>query len=115
MTDPSTLSASEAATRVASGQVSASTLAEAMLAHIAAREPVLRAFTHLEPALVMRQAATNQLPDLSYQGFNRLRLFAVTAGGRGLEVSRGWVGGVRGEGQGAWSGAGGWAGHWEGL
>jgi len=26
--------------------------------------------------LILRQAATNQLPDLSYQGFNRLRLFA---------------------------------------
>ena len=26
--------------------------------------------------LLLRQAATNQLPDLSYQGFNRLRVFA---------------------------------------
>lgn len=26
--------------------------------------------------LILRQAASNQLPDLSYQGFNRLRLFA---------------------------------------
>ena len=26
--------------------------------------------------LILRQAATNQLPDLSYQGFNRLRVFA---------------------------------------
>ena len=77
MTDPSTLSASEAATRVASGQLSASTLAEAMLARIAAREPVLRAFTHLEPALVMRQAAR---VDLAVRAGRKLPLAGLFMG-----------------------------------
>lgn len=57
MTDPTTLSASEAAARIAAGQLSASALAEAMLERIAAREPVVRAFIHLDPALMRAQAA----------------------------------------------------------
>lgn len=57
MTDPSSLPAAQAAAAIAAGRLSATGLAEAMLARIAAREPSLRAFTHHEPALVMRQAA----------------------------------------------------------
>lgn len=56
MTDPSTLSAAEAARRVQAGTLKARDLAEAMLAVIAAREPDVRAFVHLDPALVRRQA-----------------------------------------------------------
>lgn len=57
MINPASLSAPEAAARIADGRLSAIALAEVMLARIAEREPALRAFTHLEPALVMRQAA----------------------------------------------------------
>ena len=56
MSDPSTLSASEAVAQIASGKLSASTLAEAMLAVIAKKEKVLRAFTHMKPAQMRKQA-----------------------------------------------------------
>ena len=57
MTDHSLLSATAATARIAAGSLTATALAEAMLARIAAREPVLRAFTHHDPGLVRRQAA----------------------------------------------------------
>lgn len=57
MSDPSTLSASEAAAQIAAGQLSASALAEAMLARIAKREKVLKAFAWLKPAQIRQQAA----------------------------------------------------------
>jgi len=57
MTHPASLSAVQAAAAITAGSLSATALAEEMLARIAAREPVLRAFTHHEPALVLRQAA----------------------------------------------------------
>ncbi|MDB5415741.1 MAG: amidase, partial [Rubritepida sp.] len=57
MSDPSLLSASEAASRIAAGSLTASALAEAMLARIAKREPVLKAFIHFKPAHVRQQAA----------------------------------------------------------
>lgn len=57
MTDLTALSATDAAARIAAGTLKAQDLAEAMLDAIAAREPVLHAFAHLEPALVRRQAA----------------------------------------------------------
>ncbi|MCU0944580.1 MAG: amidase [Rubritepida sp.] len=56
MTEPAALPAAEAARRIAAGTLKARDLAEAMLARIAAREPVVRAFVHLDPALVRRQA-----------------------------------------------------------
>lgn len=55
---------------------------DAIAAEFAKREPDIRVEWVTTPnyeegmQLVLRQAATNQLPDLSYQGFNRLRLFA---------------------------------------
>ena len=57
MINPIAFSPPEAAARIADGRLSAIALAEVMLARIAEREPVLRAFTHIEPALVLRQAA----------------------------------------------------------
>jgi Asp-tRNA(Asn)/Glu-tRNA(Gln) amidotransferase A subunit family amidase len=57
MTDPATLSATEAARRIRDGRLSATGLTEALLARIAAREPEVRAFIHLDPALALRQAA----------------------------------------------------------
>ena len=57
MINPAAFSPPEAAARIADGRLSAIALAEVMLARIAEREPVLRAFTHIEPALVLRQAA----------------------------------------------------------
>jgi len=57
MSDPSTLSASEAAAQIAAGTLSASALAEAMLARIAKKEKVLRAFAHMKPAQLRKQAA----------------------------------------------------------
>jgi multiple sugar transport system substrate-binding protein len=55
---------------------------DAIAAEFARREPNIRIEWVTTPnyeegmQLVLRQAATNQMPDLSYQGFNRLRLFA---------------------------------------
>lgn len=57
MTNPASLSATDAAARIAAGTLKAQDLAEAMLDVIAQREPVVRAFAHLDPALVRRQAA----------------------------------------------------------
>ena len=55
---------------------------DAIVAEFAKREPGIRVNFVTTPnyeegnQLILRQAATNQLPDLSYQGFNRLRVFA---------------------------------------
>jgi multiple sugar transport system substrate-binding protein len=55
---------------------------DAIGAEFAKREPNVRVTYVATPnyedgaQLILRQAATNQLPDLSYQGFNRLRVFA---------------------------------------
>jgi len=55
---------------------------DAILAEFAKREPGIKVNIVTTPnyeegaQLLLRQAATNQLPDLSYQGFNRLRVFA---------------------------------------
>jgi multiple sugar transport system substrate-binding protein len=55
---------------------------DAIAAEFARREPGIRVTFITTPnyeegtQLILRQAATNQLPDLSYQGFNRLRVFA---------------------------------------
>lgn len=55
---------------------------DAIAAEFAKREPNIKVNFITTPnyeegtQLVLRQAATNQLPDLSYQGFNRLRVFA---------------------------------------
>jgi len=57
MTNLASLSATDAASRIAAGTLKAQDLAEAMLDVIATREPVVRAFAHLDPALVRRQAA----------------------------------------------------------
>jgi multiple sugar transport system substrate-binding protein len=54
---------------------------DAIIEAFARREPAIRVTTVTTPnyeegaQLLLRQAATNQLPDLSYQGFNRLRIF----------------------------------------
>jgi Asp-tRNA(Asn)/Glu-tRNA(Gln) amidotransferase A subunit family amidase len=57
MTDPSTLPATEAARRLRDGRLSATALTEALLARIATRDPVVRAFVHLDPAAALRAAA----------------------------------------------------------
>ena len=57
MTEIADLTASEAARRIAAGSLTASALAEACLARIAEREPEVRAFAWLDPALVRRGAA----------------------------------------------------------
>jgi multiple sugar transport system substrate-binding protein len=55
---------------------------DAIAAEFARREPGIRVNFVTTPnyeegtQLLLRQAATNQLPDLSYQGLNRLRIFA---------------------------------------
>jgi multiple sugar transport system substrate-binding protein len=54
---------------------------DAIVEAFARREPGIRVATVTSPnyeegaQLLLRQAATGQLPDLSYQGFNRLRIF----------------------------------------
>lgn len=57
MTDPAQLTATEAARAIAAGRLSATELMEACLARAAAREPVVRAFVHLDPAQARRAAA----------------------------------------------------------
>jgi len=57
MTEIADLTASEAARRIAAGSLTASALAEACLARISEREPDVRAFAWLDPALVRRGAA----------------------------------------------------------
>ncbi|EFH11863.1 ABC transporter substrate-binding protein [Pseudoroseomonas cervicalis] len=55
---------------------------DALLAGFAKAEPGIKVNIVTTPnyeegaQLILRQATTNQLPDLSYQGFNRLRVFA---------------------------------------
>lgn len=55
---------------------------DAIMAEFAKREPNIKVNFITTPnyeegaQLVLRQAATGQLPDLTYQGFNRLRVFA---------------------------------------
>ncbi|MCQ4160481.1 ABC transporter substrate-binding protein [Roseomonas sp. GC11] len=55
---------------------------DAMLAAFAKAEPGIKVTYVTTPnyeegaQLILRQASTGQLPDLSYQGFNRLRIFA---------------------------------------
>ncbi|WP_159996114.1 ABC transporter substrate-binding protein [Roseomonas sp. 18066] len=55
---------------------------DAILAGFARQEPGIKVNFVTTPnyeegaQLILRQATTNQLPDLSYQGFNRLRVFA---------------------------------------
>ncbi|MDB5380937.1 MAG: amidase [Rhodospirillales bacterium] len=58
MTHPADLSLSDANQRVQAGTLSAAELAEAYLERILAREPVLRAFAWLDPALVRQEATT---------------------------------------------------------
>ncbi|MBU8540118.1 amidase [Falsiroseomonas tokyonensis] len=57
MTDPSRLTATEAARAIAAGRLSTSELMEACLARAAAREPAVRAFIHLDPGQARRNAA----------------------------------------------------------
>jgi Asp-tRNA(Asn)/Glu-tRNA(Gln) amidotransferase A subunit family amidase len=57
MTDPASLTATEARRRIRDGRLTATALAEACLARIAAEEPRIRAFAWLDPAGVRRRAA----------------------------------------------------------
>src|SRR4051794_6243417 len=57
MTDPAALPAAQAARQIQAGRLTAVALTEALLARIAAREPVVKAFIHLDPGLALRQAA----------------------------------------------------------
>ena len=56
MTDPSRLSATEAVALLAGGDLTAEALARACLDRVLARDPAVRAWTHLDPALVLAQA-----------------------------------------------------------
>ncbi|HZF77887.1 MAG TPA: amidase [Acetobacteraceae bacterium] len=60
MTDPSRLSATEAARAIAAGRLSAPALMEACLARAAEREGVVRAFVHLDPAQALRAAGRSK-------------------------------------------------------
>jgi len=56
MPDPSRLTATEAARRIRDGQLSPVALMEACLARIADRDPVVRAYAHLDPDHALRNA-----------------------------------------------------------
>ncbi|HWL79476.1 MAG TPA: ABC transporter substrate-binding protein [Roseomonas sp.] len=64
---------------------------DAILDAFGKREPSIKVNVITTPnyeegaQLLLRQAATNQLPDLSYQGFNRLRVFAERGIAQDLE------------------------------
>lgn len=57
MTEPNRMTVTEAARAIAAGRLSATDLMEACLARAAAREPVVRAFVHLDPGQARRNAA----------------------------------------------------------
>jgi Asp-tRNA(Asn)/Glu-tRNA(Gln) amidotransferase A subunit family amidase len=57
MSDPASLTATAAARLIRAGTLRPEALIEACLARIAAREPVVRAFTHLDPEAARRGAA----------------------------------------------------------
>jgi Asp-tRNA(Asn)/Glu-tRNA(Gln) amidotransferase A subunit family amidase len=57
MTDPARLTATEAVRQIRAGRLSPVTLMEACLDRIAAREPAIRAFAHLDPQASLRGAA----------------------------------------------------------
>lgn len=61
MTDPSDLTIHEAAAALRAGTLTARALTEAALARIAARDPQLRAFTHLNPAALAEADAADAL------------------------------------------------------
>jgi Asp-tRNA(Asn)/Glu-tRNA(Gln) amidotransferase A subunit family amidase len=56
MTDPARLTATEAVRQIRAGRLSPVTLMEACLDRIAAREPTIRAFAHLDPQAARRGA-----------------------------------------------------------
>jgi len=56
MVDPTSLSAVAIADRMREGRLSAVSVAEAYLARIDAREPVIRAFAHFDPLAVLKEA-----------------------------------------------------------
>ena len=58
MSDPASLTATAAARLIRAGTLRPEVLMEACLARIAAREPVVRAFTHLDPDAARRGAAS---------------------------------------------------------
>jgi Asp-tRNA(Asn)/Glu-tRNA(Gln) amidotransferase A subunit family amidase len=60
MSDPSRLTATAALARLRAGTLTAVDLAEACLARIAEREPVVRAFSYVDPAAVRKAAATGR-------------------------------------------------------
>jgi Asp-tRNA(Asn)/Glu-tRNA(Gln) amidotransferase A subunit family amidase len=57
---PHDLTATEALAAIAAGRLTAPELAASCLERAAAREPVVRAFTHLDPGLIMAQAHVAQ-------------------------------------------------------
>ena len=54
--DPNTLTATEAAARIANGDLSSEALVGACLARIEAREPAVAAWSHVDPCLALEQA-----------------------------------------------------------
>ena len=50
------LTATEAATAIAAGEITSEALTEACLNHIAEREPAVRAWTHLDPDAALADA-----------------------------------------------------------
>ena len=54
--DPTTLTATEAAARIANGDLSSEALVRACLARIEAREPAVAAWSHVDPCLALEQA-----------------------------------------------------------
>ena len=64
MTDPAGLTATEAARRIRGGQLSPAALMEACLDRVTAREPIVRAFAHLDPAAARAAAAAERLGPL---------------------------------------------------
>ena len=54
--DPNTLTATEAAARIANGDLSSEMLVSACLARIEAREPAVAAWSHVDPCLALEQA-----------------------------------------------------------
>ena len=78
MTDlPHRLSASEILPQLKSGEISVSVYAEALLSHIEKRDPIIKAWSHLDPVQVRAEAQRLDAIPVSQRGF----LFGLSVGG----------------------------------
>lgn len=77
VTDPAMMTAAEAAAAIAAGRLSVEELARAIIARVARLEPRVRAFSFLDPDLVLRRAREADKPGAWGTGRGRLHGLAL--------------------------------------